>query len=186
MFSSFDRHATGMPVIDAQADFRRARRAHAIARLGRWLNRRASRPSTPGTLTEADALRGGTTRLEVVALDTIVGTLDPTVHFDARFRPASEMVRSRWERVALAHRRGIALPPIHLRLRCDGHYVVDGRHRVSVAIALGHRDIDAWVTSDCAPPQTSARARPVSGRRSAKRASMIGDELLQPNCVATG
>jgi hypothetical protein len=186
MFSSFDRHATGMPVLDAQADFRRARRAHAVARLGRWLNRRAARPSTPRTLAGADALLGGTTRLQVVALDTIVGTLDPTVHFDARFRPASELVRARWERVALAHRRGIALPPIHLRLRSDGHYVVDGRHRVSVAIALGHRDIDAWVTSDGVSVQTSAPARPQPGRRSAKRPSMIGDELLEPDCVAAG
>jgi len=28
--------------------------------------------------------------------------------------------------------------------RSDGYYVVDGRHRVSVALALGHREIEAW------------------------------------------
>lgn len=65
--------------------------------------------------------------------------------FDACFRPASEKVRRRWERVALAHRTGTALPPITVLERPDGYYVVDGRHRVSVARALGHRDIDAWV-----------------------------------------
>jgi hypothetical protein len=27
----------------------------------------------------------------------------------------------------------------------DGYYVEDGRHRVSVARAIGQRDIDAWV-----------------------------------------
>ena len=32
MFALQD-HATGMPVLDAEADFRRARRAHALARL---------------------------------------------------------------------------------------------------------------------------------------------------------
>jgi ParB-like chromosome segregation protein Spo0J len=38
------------------------------------------------------------------------------------------------------------LPPIVVRKRSDGYYVLDGRHRVSVALALGHKDIDAWVT----------------------------------------
>jgi len=90
--------------------------------------------------------RGGARRLEVVPIGCIVGTLEPTPHFDARFRPASEVVRRRWERIALAHRRGEALPPIDLVQRRDGYYVVDGRHRVSVASALGHPDIDAWVT----------------------------------------
>jgi hypothetical protein len=32
MFGSFAAHTTGMPILDAQSDFRRARRAHAIAR----------------------------------------------------------------------------------------------------------------------------------------------------------
>jgi len=55
-------------------------------------------------------------------------------------------VRHRWERIALAHRRGDALPPVVLRARPDGYYVVDGRHRVSVARALGLSDIDGLVT----------------------------------------
>jgi hypothetical protein len=148
MLRTIDLHATGMPILDAQADFRRARRRHAVARLGRWLIRRGGRANTPRTITCDGALGGGATRLEVVPLDSIVGTLEPTVHFDDRFRPVSEVVRWRWERIALAHRRGIALPPIQLRRRGDGNYVVDGRHRVSVALALGYRDIDAWVTSD--------------------------------------
>ena len=48
-------------------------------------------------------------------------------------------------RIALAHRTGRALPPITLVRRPDGHYVIDGCHRVSAARALGHRDIEAWV-----------------------------------------
>jgi ParB-like nuclease domain len=89
---------------------------------------------------------GGAARLEVVPLGSIVGTIEPTPHFDADFRPASNVVRHRWERVALAYRRGVALPPVVLRARDDGYYVVDGRHRVSVARALGLEDIDGWVT----------------------------------------
>ena len=55
-------------------------------------------------------------------------------------------MRARWERIALAHRRSVSLPPIRVLRGEDGYYVVDGRHRVSVALALGRRDIDAWVT----------------------------------------
>jgi hypothetical protein len=48
--------------------------------------------------------------------------------------------------LALAHRTGLSLPPITVLERPDGYYGVDGRHRVSVARALGHRDIEARVT----------------------------------------
>ena len=145
MFALLQNHATGMPVLDAEADFRRARRAHRVARVGRWLGRRSDRQHPPA-LGEAAVLRGGLPRAQMVPLDAIVGTLEPTRHFDASFRPASEVLRGRWQRIALAHRRGDALPPIELVKRPDGYYVLDGRHRVSVARALGHPDIDARVT----------------------------------------
>jgi hypothetical protein len=153
MFASFDNHATGMPVLDAEADFRRARRRHALARVSRRLRRQRDR-GRPRTLADAVMLAGGSRRLEVVPLGCIVGTLEPTRHFDDRFLPASEVVRHRWERIALAHRRGDALPPIDLVQRGDGYYVLDGRHRVSVASALGHPDIDAWVTGLQRPIRT--------------------------------
>jgi hypothetical protein len=132
-------HTTGMPALDARSDFARARRAHIAAR---WLRRA---PRGPRTLADAGAPRGAA-RVEVIPLEEIVGTVEPTVTFDARFRPTSEHVRARWERIALAHRRGASLPPIEVLHRCDGYYVVDGRHRVSVARALRHRDIEARVT----------------------------------------
>ncbi len=148
MFGSFT-HSTGMPTLDAQTDFRRARRAHAIARASSRLKRRRN-PGRPPTMSDRT---GGpeTLRTEVVPLDCIVGTLEPTVHFDARFRPTSELVRPRWERIALAHRTGHALPPIDLVKRPDGYYVLDGRHRVSVAVALGHREIEALVRARALP-----------------------------------
>jgi hypothetical protein len=131
---------TGMPIADARDDFARARRNYLAARLVR------GRRSRPRTLCDAAALPSGSPQLRVIRLDEIVGTVEPTKTFDARFRPASEHVRARWERVALAHRKGIALPPIEVLEREDGYYVVDGRHRVSVARALGHRDIEARVS----------------------------------------
>lgn len=145
-FDSIHAHSTGFPVVDAQTDFRRARRAYARARLGRWL-RRCGSCGHLRALSRSAVLAAGRPRLEVVPLGAIVGTLEPTASFDAAFRPASETVRWRWERVALAYRKGEALPPVVLRRQADGYYVVDGRHRVSVARALRYRDIDAWVTA---------------------------------------
>ena len=140
------RSATGMPVADARGDFARARRAALVGRAARWLDRR-SRPRVPRTLDRDDWLPYGAPELRVIPLDEIVGTVEPTISFDAEFRPLTELVRARWERIALAHHRGVALPPIDVLKRPDGYYVVDGRHRVSVARTLGHRDIDAWVTT---------------------------------------
>jgi hypothetical protein len=145
MLSSMTSYATGSPILDAEADFRRARRSHRVARIGRWIARKPHR-SAPRALANAALIAGGTTRMEVVPLGSIVGTLECSPQFDSRFRPASELVRHRWERIALAHRKGDALPPVVLRARPDGYYVVDGRHRVSVARALGLSDIDGLVT----------------------------------------
>ena len=128
---SFD---TGIPRLDARDDFRRARRARGLRRRRGHLR----------TLDGAGAPRAPF-RLMVIPVAEIVGTLEPTIGFDPDFRPTSEQVRARWERVALARRRGISLPPIKVVKRLDGYYVVDGRHRVSVAKAHGDRDIDAWV-----------------------------------------
>ncbi len=166
MFVSLDLHATGMPALDAQADFRRARRGHSAARVARWLRRRRD-CGRPRTLAGAAMLPGGTRRLEVVPLCQIVGTLEPTAQFDAGFRPASEAVRRRWERIALAYRRGDPLPPIDLVARRDGYYVLDGRHRVSVARAFGHPDIDAWVTGGAVRSRHRSRGEDDVSRLSA-------------------
>jgi hypothetical protein len=102
------------------------------------------RRSHPRTIAHAAGRRAP--RLEVIPLASIVGTVEPSPHFDGRFGPVSVHLRPRWERIALAHRRGVALPPIAVVERCDGYYVVDGRHRVSVALATGLREIEAWVS----------------------------------------
>jgi hypothetical protein len=134
--------ATGLPTVDAQDDFRRARRAQLAARAVRWMTH-GRRPNQPRTL--CGARPSGAPRSAVIPLSQIVGTVEPSPHFDSRFRPASPHLQARWVRVALAHRMGRALPPINVLEGCDGYYVVDGRHRVSVALATGRRDIDARI-----------------------------------------
>jgi ParB-like chromosome segregation protein Spo0J len=55
-------------------------------------------------------------------------------------------VRQRWERLDLAQRRGVLLPPIDVYRVGDLHFVMDGHHRVSVAMATGRKTIQAYVT----------------------------------------
>jgi hypothetical protein len=82
----------------------------------------------------------------VIKLDSIVGSVDRGRDFDRRFRPTSGRVRERWERLALAARRGEDIPPIEVYRIGDLHFIIDGHHRVSVAHALGLSTIEAQVT----------------------------------------
>jgi hypothetical protein len=142
--------SSGFSSADAQGDFSRARRARLLADIGRRLRRE---PDDVGLILPfeevVDAL-GMVSRqdlgLQIVPLDAIVGSVDRTVEFDRGFRPTSPRLRSRWERIAAAQRRGEALPPISLYLVGDLYFVRDGHHRVSVAKSLGREDIDAYVT----------------------------------------
>ena len=142
--------STGMPGVDAQHDFLRARRSAATAQL---IARLRGEPDDVGVILPyeevVEALGFVSERplgLQVVALDAILGTVDRGGDFDRRFRPTSARVRSRWERIAAAVRRGEPLPPVDLVRVGEIHFVRDGHHRVSVARALGRADIDAYVT----------------------------------------
>jgi hypothetical protein len=142
--------ASGFSASDAQNDFSRARRAHVLSDVARRLRRE---PDDVGLIlpfeevVEALGRTGQVDRgLQVVSLDAIVGTVDRAVDFDRGFRPTSARLRSRWERIAAAQRRGEALPPVSLFKVGDLYFVRDGHHRVSVAKSLGREDIDAYVT----------------------------------------
>jgi hypothetical protein len=149
------RAGTGVPVVDARADFGRARRAEILARaLHRLPARRGGQVALP-TLDGVCALSWTGRDLRVIPLGAIVGTVEATTDFGAAFRPTTNRVAERWQRVALAHRRGHPLPPITVVERADGYYVVDGRHRVSVARALGQTDIEAWVGHSLGRPMST-------------------------------
>jgi hypothetical protein len=141
---------TGFPRADAENDFLRARRRQVLSRLAAWLRREPDDVNIMLPFDEVvDALgRTGERRLgpQVIRLDSIVGSMDRTRDFDRRFRPMSGRLRERWERLALAQRRGEAIPPIDVYRVGDMHFVSDGHHRVSVALALGQATIEAYVT----------------------------------------
>ena len=141
---------TGLPRADAQSDFSRARRRRSLARLSARLRREPDDVNHILPFEEVVQALGrmGERRLGVrlIPLDSIVGTVDRSREFDRRFRPTSPRVRDRWQRIALAQRKGESMPPIDVYRIGELHFVRDGHHRVSVARALGHRDIEAYVT----------------------------------------
>jgi hypothetical protein len=142
--------STGLPGLDAQHDFIRARRRAIIARLAARLRLEPDDVEVILPYEEVIEALGFVSErrlgLEVVPISAIVGTVDRERDFDRHFRPTSTRLRSRWEQVAAAMRRGEALPPVDLYKVGEIHFVRDGHHRVSVACALGHADIDAYVT----------------------------------------
>ena len=141
---------TGHSSTDAREDFTRARRRRVLGRLARRVSRGAADVDVLLPLDEVVAELGRMGErdlgLQVVAVDSIVGTVDRRRDFDRFFRPTSPQVRGRWERIARAARRGEPLPPVSLYRVGDVHFVRDGHHRVSVARAQRRVDIDAYVT----------------------------------------
>ena len=141
---------TGFPRADVENDFLRARRQQVLARLARRLRRE---PDDVNLILPFDdvvaalGMRGERyVGLQTIRLDNVVGTVDSLRDFDRRFRPTSSTMRSRWERLALAQRRGEPIPPIDVYRIGDLYFVKDGHHRVSIAMATGQKTIEAYVT----------------------------------------
>jgi hypothetical protein len=139
---------TGLPQTDAQFDFNRQRRRRGVARLASRLRRGDVDVILPfEEVVQALGWRGERQLgLQSIELDSIVGTVDRGREFDRSFRPTSGRVRTRWERINAAQRKGEAMPPIDVYRIGEVHFVKDGHHRVSVARALGNDTIDAYVT----------------------------------------
>lgn len=141
---------TGFPRADVENDFLRVRRRQVLARLAHWLRREPDDVSLILPFDEVVAALGfegeRSLGLKTIRLDTVVGTVDSRRDFDRRFRPTSARVRERWERLALAQRRGESIPPIDVYRVGGLHFVKDGHHRVSIAMASGQTTIDAYVT----------------------------------------
>src|SRR5215831_16363912 len=148
---------TGLVQQDTRDDFDRARRRANWAKMASWLlGRPASRLAVLGEEASATGAGGPGMRLEyervgpageaMVPIGQIVGTVEPTRCFDRQFRPTSDDVWARFQRIAVEVRSGRGMNPVEL-YRCSGsYYVVDGHHRIAVARALGERSVWALVT----------------------------------------
>jgi hypothetical protein len=141
---------TGFPRADVEDDFQRMRRRQVLARLAAKLRLEPDDVNLIIPFDEVVAALGYEGErplgLKTVRVDAIVGTVDASRDFDRRFRPTSGRLRERWERLALAQRRGEPMPPIDVYKVGDLYFVRDGHHRVSIAHATGQTTIDAYVT----------------------------------------
>jgi hypothetical protein len=144
------RGETGFPRADVEDDFLRARRRQVLGRLVQRLRREPDDVNLILPFDEVVAALGrvGEQRLglRTIPLARIVGSVDSMRDFDRLFRPTSSRVRERWERLALAQRRGESIPPIDVYQVGDLYFVADGHHRVSIALTTGQKTIDAYVT----------------------------------------
>jgi hypothetical protein len=142
---------TGFPRADAENDFLRARRHQVLARLATWLRREPDDVNMVLPFDEVVAALGQVGErhvgLQTIPLEAVVGSVDRTRDFDRRFRPTSTRVRDRWQRLAVAQRRGEPIPPIDVYQVGELYFVRDGHHRVSVAHALGLQAVEAYVTA---------------------------------------
>lgn len=142
---------SGSPRADAESDFLRARRHQTLSQLARWL-RTEDGAAAQESLSFTDAVealgrRGERRRgLQVIPVEQIVGSVDKVRDFDRRFRPTSDRSRQRWEQISRKTREGHSFPPIEVYQLGNLYFVSDGHHRVSVARAMGTREIEANVT----------------------------------------
>ena len=142
---------TGLSSLDAENDFQRARRRQVLARLARRLR---GEPDDINLILPFDevvaaaragpASAGSGSRRSSFARSS--GSVDRTADFDRRFRPTSNRLRERWQGSTWPSAAAAAMPPIAVYRVGDLHFVRDGHHRVSVALALGHTVIEAYVT----------------------------------------
>jgi hypothetical protein len=141
---------TGFPGADVENEFTRARRSQAMSSLAQRLRRGPDDVNLILPFDEVIAALGmrgqHAVGLQTIPLDAVVGTVDSRRDFDRRFRPTSSRVRERWERLALAQRRGASMPPIDVYRIGGLYFVKDGHHRVSIAISEGQKTIEAYVT----------------------------------------
>ena len=151
---------TGLAQQDARDDFDRARRRATCVKLAGLLRGRPPSRNRLPVLGEVVIAGGVRTATEaMVPIDQIVGTVEPTRCFDRRFRPTSELPRSRFERVAAEVLSGRGMDPVELYQCGDSYHVLDGHHRIAVARALRQRSIWAIIT----PVRLNQPSSPTAG-----------------------
>lgn len=134
--------------------FRTTRSKGNLARLKRRILRRPQSLYDLHALKSQLGVRGSCySGIQVVRIDSIIGSEGRTADFDMDFHPIHEAARERWVNMAMAYLARIPLPPIQLIRIGDAYFLRDGHHRVSVSKAFGQVAMDAEViTWNAAPP----------------------------------
>lgn len=84
--------------------------------------------------------------LQNIPLDSIVGSVGRYTDFTSTFLPKSVINKDRWSRIYLEAQGNMGLPPIEVYQVGEVYFVRDGNHRVSVALAMEQKTIEAYVT----------------------------------------
>jgi hypothetical protein len=131
----------------AEDDFARARTRELLSRIARLLDPEREK-LLPFEDVKAILKPGGETYvgMDVVPVDSIVGSEGRYRDFNRHFLPRREFLRSRWISVDMAHYNDVPLPPVRIYEVGGVYFVRDGNHRVSVARMRGQTMIDAEVT----------------------------------------
>lgn len=163
---------SGSDWVDAEYAFDRSRRSHQAARLRAALTRH-SRDLKLLALGDAAPFGWRGQRVvgeRVVPVDDIVGTADSRAKFfDRKFRPTSDRVRPRFERVYAARLTNRGVPPVELYQVGDRYFVSDGHHRVAVARAMREPSVSANVTQIVGPAEVVEPAGEPAGRSAIAR-----------------
>lgn len=89
--------------------------------------------------------------LQDIPLDKIKGSVGRYKDFNRSFLPLSNDMQERWSRVYAVANGMMGLPPIEVYQVGDVYFVRDGNHRVSVAMQMGAKTIQAHVTELTTP-----------------------------------
>jgi hypothetical protein len=96
--------------------------------------------------------------IQNIPTDKIVGTVSRIDDFDKDFRPLKKHLQQRWVNMFILHGSD-SWRPIRVHKVCDGYFVEDGHHRVSVAKMTGMLFIEAEVWDHSSRP-----VQPCAGR----------------------
>jgi hypothetical protein len=101
------------------------------------------------TLTHTPVAQQGARRRQIafIPMEWIVGSESRSDDFDNHFNPLKAHLLQRWVGIAIAHRKGVALPPVELIRDGNQYYVRDGHHRISVAKMVGQLEIEAVIVN---------------------------------------
>ena len=95
--------------------------------------------------------------LVTAPVDKVIGSVSKAASMDRRFRYKNGKVDARLRRMRQANRWGLlTLPPVELYELNGEYYVVDGHHRLALALENGQPDIDAVVVAHEVEPATEA------------------------------
>lgn len=129
-------------------------------------------------LQQATILRQKALGVKTVNINKIVGTTSEgrSRDFDINFRPLQAHNKERWLGVAMAKISQHRLPPVILVQLDDYFFVEDGHHRISVAKAMGEKNIEAKIVKLSVSSTLSTSISNASNKN-------VSNPILQPTAT---